>query len=393
MLRASRRHPRLLLVLPAVALTIAVVGSAAPASAHTPSGYPGRHDVENARSAARAAVAEVQGIAHVVIGLQHRADAAGRTAQIADERYVHAKALARAEQKAAATAKANAAAARDRAVASRLRAGAVAGSLARTDLRTLPLGLMLSPKDAGGLLRGLSTVSVLAVDSQQVYRRAAQDEFAAEQASAEAATAEAAAASRSKAAELARTAALHQARRAVKAVAEQQQRELDLIARIARLRRTSEKAACDYLAGLAHRPRCGTPGGAALAEANTPALKAVAFARKQIGEPYVLGAAGPSAWDCSGLTMAAYASVGISIGIHSATAQYALAQHTGRLVPLDQLRPGDLLFYSQGRGDMYHTAIYSGDGLMIEAPYAGAVVREVPVRGEELVGQVARPAR
>ncbi|MDQ1530421.1 MAG: peptidoglycan DL-endopeptidase RipA, partial [Microbacteriaceae bacterium] len=58
-----------------------------------------------------------------------------------------------------------------------------------------------------------------------------------------------------------------------------------------------------------------------------------------------------------------------------------------------QLRPGDLLFYSQGRGDMYHTAIYSGDGLMIEAPYAGAVVREVPVRGEELVGQVARPAR
>jgi cell wall-associated NlpC family hydrolase len=121
------------------------------------------------------------------------------------------------------------------------------------------------------------------------------------------------------------------------------------------------------------------------------AARAVAFARSQIGDPYVFAAAGPGSWDCSGLTMGAYASVGISIGIHSATAQYNLARSRGRLVPYADRQPGDLIFYTDGGGDMYHVTIYSGNDRMIEAPYEGVDVREVPVRTNHMVGEVARP--
>ena len=121
------------------------------------------------------------------------------------------------------------------------------------------------------------------------------------------------------------------------------------------------------------------------------AASAVAFARDQIGDPYRFAGAGPDSWDCSGLTMQAYASVGIGIGGHSATAQYDLARSQGNLVPYAQVRVGDLIFYTDGGGDMYHVAVYSGGGMMIEAPYPGVPVREVPVRAGDRVSKVARP--
>ena len=60
-------------------------------------------------------------------------------------------------------------------------------------------------------------------------------------------------------------------------------------------------------------------------------------------------------------------------------------------MPYAQVRVGDLIFYTDGGGDMYHVAIYSGGGMMIEAPYPGVPVREVPVRAGDRVAQVARP--
>jgi cell wall-associated NlpC family hydrolase len=102
----------------------------------------------------------------------------------------------------------------------------------------------------------------------------------------------------------------------------------------------------------------------------------------------VFAAAGPNAYDCSGLTLAAYAAAGVSIGIHSATAQYNLAAGQGDLVPLTDAKPGDLLFYTDGGGDMYHVTIDAGDGMMLEAPYPGSTVREAPIRTRDLV-QVA----
>jgi cell wall-associated NlpC family hydrolase len=125
-----------------------------------------------------------------------------------------------------------------------------------------------------------------------------------------------------------------------------------------------------------------------LASDASVAAKVIAFARAQIGKPYVFGAAGPGAYDCSGLTMAAYAATGRNIGGHGVNVQYQLARSKGLLVSYSAVKPGDLLFY--GSGDYYHVAIYSGGGNMIEAPYPGRALREVPVRTADLAPVVAR---
>ena len=122
---------------------------------------------------------------------------------------------------------------------------------------------------------------------------------------------------------------------------------------------------------------------------SSKAARVVAFARSQIGKPYVFGGAGPNVWDCSGLTLMAYASIGISIGEHGVTSQYDRAKAQGLLVPVSEAQAGDLVFYASG-GAFDHVAIASGDGNMIEAPHAGADVREVPIRGLDLVGYAAR---
>ncbi|WP_169079105.1 C40 family peptidase [Microcella alkalica] len=131
----------------------------------------------------------------------------------------------------------------------------------------------------------------------------------------------------------------------------------------------------------------GPPNAAAVATA-------IAFARQQLGEPYAFAGRGPDAWDCSGLTMQAYAAAGYSIGGHGATMQYRAAQSRGQLVPYAQRQPGDLIFYAAGgstSGSKYHVAIYVGGNRMIEAPSPGRTVREWPVYTYDLVPFVARP--
>lgn len=124
--------------------------------------------------------------------------------------------------------------------------------------------------------------------------------------------------------------------------------------------------------------------------------KVLAFARAQIGEKYVFGAAGMSYWDCSGLTMTTYQkAAGIYISWHSVVAQFRLAAQRKQLVPLRDRQPGDLMFYSRSSafdGDKYHIVIYSGNNKMIEAPRPGAYVREVPMRWGELFPYAARPS-
>lgn len=123
----------------------------------------------------------------------------------------------------------------------------------------------------------------------------------------------------------------------------------------------------------------------------TRALRAVSYARKQIGDPYGFAQAGPKRFDCSGLTMRAYNAVKLSIGGHSATAQWRTAKTHHRLHPYSHRKPGDLIFYGSP-GAVYHVAIYVGHGRMIEAPYPGKRVREVAVRSGGRLSVVARPA-
>jgi cell wall-associated NlpC family hydrolase len=119
-------------------------------------------------------------------------------------------------------------------------------------------------------------------------------------------------------------------------------------------------------------------------------LKALSYAERQLGDPYVFGAAGPDAFDCSGLTMRAYDDAGVSIGGHSATAQYRTARDRHQLRSIRDVLQGDLLFYGT-TSDVYHVAMYVGDGKMIEAPHEGANVRIVPVRTGDLLPVVANP--
>jgi len=94
---------------------------------------------------------------------------------------------------------------------------------------------------------------------------------------------------------------------------------------------------------------------------------ALRFALKQIGDWYVFGAAGMIYWDCSGLTMRAYQSAGVSLP-HSAAAQ----SNYGRRVSLNALRPGDLVFFGS---PISHVSIYLGGGRMVDAPHTGSRVR------------------
>ncbi len=92
----------------------------------------------------------------------------------------------------------------------------------------------------------------------------------------------------------------------------------------------------------------------------------VGIAMQELGKPYVWAAAGPDAFDCSGLVAYAFAQVGVSLP-HSAAAQYGY----GTPVSYDQLEPGDLVFFS-GLG---HVGIYIGGGQFIHAPHTGDVVK------------------
>ncbi|MDK8898510.1 C40 family peptidase [Corynebacterium sp. MSK004] len=113
-----------------------------------------------------------------------------------------------------------------------------------------------------------------------------------------------------------------------------------------------------------------TPAAAAPAPAPSQSVgeKVLAAARSAIGSPYVYGANGPSAFDCSGLTSWAYQQAGVSIPRTSQAQASA-----GTPVSLDALQPGDIIVYYSGAS---HVGIYTGNGTIIDALNSGTPVGE-----------------
>ncbi|MFC6153957.1 C40 family peptidase [Nocardioides yefusunii] len=111
------------------------------------------------------------------------------------------------------------------------------------------------------------------------------------------------------------------------------------------------------------------------AKATASAAKAIAFAAAQIGDPYLYGATGPDAWDCSGLTGAAWKAGGKTLARRSVD-QYLASTP----VAATALRPGDLVFWANDPAKpstIFHVALYVGDGQIIHAPRTGRpVVKE-----------------
>jgi cell wall-associated NlpC family hydrolase len=127
--------------------------------------------------------------------------------------------------------------------------------------------------------------------------------------------------------------------------------------RLARLAQEREDA--DQASSLkAARSAAGVSGRAGLA---------IKFAFKQIGDKYVFGADGMIYWDCSGLTMRAYQTAGVSLP-HSSAAQSRM----GKSIPFSQKKPGDLLFFGR---PVSHVGIYLGGGKMVHAPRSGSRVK------------------
>lgn len=101
------------------------------------------------------------------------------------------------------------------------------------------------------------------------------------------------------------------------------------------------------------------------------AADAVSYAHQKLGSPYVWGATGPDAFDCSGLVQAAYRSAGVALP----RTTYAQI-NAGRRVARSELRPGDLVFFYSG---ITHVGLYIGNGQMIHAPNSGSSVRVAPL--------------
>ena len=131
---------------------------------------------------------------------------------------------------------------------------------------------------------------------------------------------------------------------------------------------------------------CGT---ATLAQG--VAAAAIAFARREVGKPYVWGAVGPGAYDCSGLVQTAFAAAGITLPRVS-WQQYSAGGH----LPVRQAQAGDLLFLATDPTDpatIHHVMLYLGNSQMVEAPFSGQPVRVRPVPWNygELVPLATRP--
>jgi cell wall-associated NlpC family hydrolase len=123
-------------------------------------------------------------------------------------------------------------------------------------------------------------------------------------------------------------------------------------------------------------PSAGDGGGGAGSggSPSSRARQAVAYALSKVGHSYVAGADGPGTFDCSGLTLAAWRSAGVSLP-HYSRAQYAVTRHISR----SELRPGDLLFYFGGGA--HHVSMYIGGGMMVSASNPGAGVEIIAAWG------------
>jgi len=133
------------------------------------------------------------------------------------------------------------------------------------------------------------------------------------------------------------------------------------------LPKAAAAVAVKLAAPRAAAPVAAAPVAAVPAMANSKAAAVLRYAYAQLGKPYRYGAAGARTFDCSGLTMRAWAAAGVAIS-HNAAAQYGSTRHVAR----SALQPGDLVYFGR---PIHHVGIYIGGGKFIEAPYTGADIR------------------
>jgi len=228
------------------------------------------------------------------------------------------------------------------------------------------LTMMLTSRSPGEFVNQLSTLRLLAVRRGTLVNKVAE----------------------------VRTAVLRAQSRAQAALAMQQKVTQDIAAKDADLRRkkvqletlvlrlsTQERAAlvsASSLRASRSSPR-QAPAVPVVSGAISGAAKiAVQTALAQVGDPYSWGAAGPGAFDCSGLTMYSWAAAGVSLP-HSSSAQYGVGMHISR----SQVRAGDLVFFYS---PIHHVGIAISNGQMVHAPTWGQPVQVASIDSSPYVG-------
>lgn len=186
--------------------------------------------------------------------------------------------------------------------------------------------------------------------------------------------------------EVAQVAKAMEAAERAKAGAKARQDEVkDLIASIDARRDKIRKLIAKSESSLYRKVASTVSGGSAVRTAfpvigRGKAAQAARWALAQQLKPYVWGAEGPGTFDCSGLTMAAYQTVGISLP-HYTGSQWTSGTHVSK----EDLRPGDLVFFYS---DLHHMGMYIGGGFMIHAPRSGDVVRITTIANRPYAGAV-----
>jgi cell wall-associated NlpC family hydrolase len=282
--------------------------------------------------------------------------------------------------------------------------GQLAAQMYRNGSAGNSLNLFLNADKADDLLYQLGASEKIAQQSDQLYQRSIEKQRYAQALADELSAAKAELAAKAKIAQDAYAEAQAAANTLQAKVDENKALNRTFYAQLANLRNTSAELERQRAEGL-ERERAQANG---TADTTAPELYDVGdpntakvdvmfnFAKAQLGEPYVLGGIGPNVWDCSGITKASYAAAGIYIGTHSATNQFRTMAAAKKLIPLNQLQRGDLMWYTKEPGnfdgDKYHVVMFYGNGMMLEAPRPGAVVRIVPIRWGEMFKYGGRPS-
>lgn len=365
--------------------------------------YPSAAEVAAAKKKVSAKKAMIKRLEAIIVGLTDKADAAERIAQIKGETYSIAKDAY--DQKAAqvATLQSQADAAMAQANQAQRQLGQIAGQMYRSGAAGTSLTLFLNSHNASDLLYQLGASDKLAQTSNTIYLRSIQKQKYAQSLANELKAAKLELEARKQVAASAYNDAQTAANTAQSLVNQNVSLNKTFYHQLAILQGTSDDLERQRAEGLAAErrqaagsakmdaPELYTVGNPDTGKVNT----ALAFMRAQLGEKYVLGGMGPNVWDCSGITKAGYAAAGIYIGTHSATNQFRTMAQAHKLIPLNQLQVGDLMWYSQEAafdGDKYHVVVYVGGGMMLEAPNPARTVRIVPIRWGEMFPYAGRPS-
>ena len=386
-------------------LALAILATALPvAPAHAVPAYPSWNDIQNAKKKVVAKKAMIAKLEAIIQAEQVKSDALSKVALIKGEAFNQAQNAVDAVASHVKVLQGQVNQATLQANQAKTQLGQIAAQMYRTGAGGTTMNLLLNPGDAKNLLYKLGAQDKVAQQSDTIYQRAIEKAKYAQSLTDQLKVAKAELATKAAAAKSLFVVAQSAASAVQAQVASDAAINKTFYQQLASLQNTTATLEQQRAEGLAAEARqnAGTsepdaPSLYSVGPANDAQVQtAINYAKGHLGEAYVLGGMGPSVWDCSGITKAAYAAAGINIGTHSATNQFLNMAMGRKLIPVKDAVAGDLMWYTLAgtpfNGDKYHVVIYLGGGMMLEAPNPARTVRIVPLRYGELFPYAGRPS-